>query len=460
MKKKALAAAGIFIAVMVSMFALNTYGSNEIIRVGLKACENITQTQIGGQTVMTGCSSGNKFTEIEYMDLSGGASVSKSYSYYIAVGGSFPSYSAAKAYAGGLNGYNAIPAFKGGGLWSVYIGPYESSERASQAHNNYPYESVVCAPSSNTVYLNGSGERMIYDSPGGNFAFAGDTLTNINGRTYRGYIELYPTASGFSAVNVIGLESYLQGVVPSEVPSSWNSEALKAQACAARTYTLHMLEASDKSLGYDICDTTHCQAYNGAGEEAESTNNAVSSTTGVIITYDGSPIDAVYCASAGGVTDDGAAVWGTDTPYLKSVKEIDGTAVYEWSRTYTFQQLKQLIAANGAQIGKLVYIDVSRSENGRIHSMTFYGESSSYTVEGEKVRTFFSSGEGGSLESRVFDISFDHSGGEGFSLVINGKGWGHGLGLSQYGANSMAQAGYTYDQILKHYYTGVEISGS
>ncbi len=459
MKKKALAAAGIFIILLMGIFALNTYGSNEIIRVGLKASENTTQVQIGGQTVMTGYSSVNRFTEVEYLDLSGGATVSKSYSYYIAVGGGFASYDEAKAYAAGLTGYNAIPAYKGS-TWNVYIGPYESNERAIQAHNNYKSDSVVCAPTANTVYLNGSGERMIYDCTSGNFAFAGDTLTNINGRTYRGYIELYPTSAGFSVVNVIALEDYLKGVVPSEMPSDWNIEALKAQACAARTYTVHMLAASDKSGGYDICDTTHCQAYNGAGGETASTNEAVSSTSGVIITYGGSPIDAVYCSSAGGVTDDGAAVWGTDTPYLKSVKEIDGAEVYEWSRTYSYDQLKSLLAANGAQIGKLVYMDVTRSANGRVQKMTFYGESSSFSVEGEKVRTFFSSTEGGSLQSRVFDISFDHSVSEGFNLVMNGKGWGHGLGLSQYGANSMGQAGYTYDQIIKHYYTGVEISGS
>ena len=108
-------------------------------------------------------------------------------------------------------------------------------------------------------------------------------------------------------------------------------------------------------------------------------------------------------------------------------------------------------------IGKLVYINVQRSDNGRVYSMTFSGESGSYTVEKEDVRTFFSGTSEGTLQSRVFDISFEY--GNEFVLHIDGKGWGHGLGLSQYGAKAMSEAGYTYDEILKHYYKGIEITG-
>lgn len=453
----------VMIIAVIQIFVLSAYGSNEIIRVGLvTSFEGISSVGVGGGSVMTGYSSDNSFSEIQYLDLGGGGTLSKSYSYYISVEGSFGDYASAKAKSDELTaaGYNSIPAFKGSGVWNVYIGPYDSSERATAATGNYPGAASVCAPSGTTMYLASAVDRMIYDFSGGSFALTGDSYVTIGGKSYRGYIEFCSTEGGFTAVNVIPLETYLCGIVPSEVPSSWGAEALKAQAVAARTYAENKLRSGGETAIYDICDNTHCQMYEGTKNEAASTTAAVNATAGQVATYNGSLINAVYCSSAGGVTDDNVNVWGENVPYLKSVKEIDGAEVVSWSRDYSFSQLSNMLASKGVSIGKLVYVSVTRSDNGRVYTMTFSGEGGSYSIEKEDVRTFFNGTEQGSLQSRVFDISFknDPSTGE-FILHMDGKGWGHGLGLSQYGAMSMANAGYTYDQILKHYYNGIEITG-
>lgn len=455
--KRMIPAASVLLLLLafVQIFALNTYCKNEIIRVGLTRLSGVSSVGIGSQSVMAGCSTGESFDEIQYLDISGGGTLSRSYSYYISVGEGFINYADAKAEAATLTGYNAIPAYKGSGMWAVYIGPYDSAERAAAASENYPGEAVVCAPSEKTMYLAGAADRMIYDFAGGNFALAGDSFIGVGGTNYRGYVEFCQTDGGFSAVNVLPLETYLCGVVPSEMPSGWGAEALKAQAVAARTYTVNKLNAGGETALYDICDTPHCQMYSGTADETPASDEAVNATRGQVLTYNGSLINAVYCACCGGVTDDDINVWGSSTPYLKSVKEIEGGEVYTWSRDYTFSELSALLASKGINIGKLVYVSVDRSDNGRVYSMTFTGEGGSHTIEKEEVRTFFSAAQGGSLQSRVFDISFEY--GSEFVLHIDGKGWGHGLGLSQYGAKSMAAAGYTYDEILKHYYTGVEL---
>ncbi|MCD8215128.1 MAG: SpoIID/LytB domain-containing protein [Clostridiales bacterium] len=461
MKKKAFLLLMIFIMVLTQGFTLNTYGYTSIVRVGLTTnFYGLSSVDIGGQSLTAGYSTGSSFYDIGYFDFSQGAQASKSYAYYIAVGGSFSDFDSAKAYSLGLTGYSSVPAYKGNGIWNVYIGPYESRERAQAASQNYPYDALVCVPGVYTVSVSAvSGDSFIYDYSGGYFAVAGDSYTKIGSSSYRGYIEFYPEGSGFTAVNVVSLETYLCGVVPSEVPGEWNEEALKAQAVAARTYILNRLESgTGESAGYDICDNAHCQMYTGTASEAASTTAAVNATAGQAITYEGQLINAVYSSSAGGVTDDNVNVWGNDLPYLKSVQEIEGTEVVEWERTYTFSELTSLLAANGAGIGQLVYVSLERSGNGRVYSMTFSGNQGTYTIEKENVRTFFNSSSQGSLMSRVFDISFIYNDNSSeFTLEIKGKGWGHGVGLSQYGAKSMAEAGYTYEEILKHYYTGVEI---
>ena len=139
---------------------------------------------------------------------------------------------------------------------------------------------------------------------------------------YRGYFKLVNTGSGLTVINDLGMEDYLQGVVPSEMPSGWSHEAHKAQAVAARSYAFANLGKRAK-FGYDLYDTPEDQAYGGASAETPQTNNAVSETNRIVLIYDGKIIPAYYSASAGGQTSSASDVWVKDLAYLKSVPSFD-----------------------------------------------------------------------------------------------------------------------------------------
>jgi len=147
-----------------------------------------------------------------------------------------------------------------------------------------------------------------------------DGFVSTKGRWYRGKLIVKNINGGLTVINDIGLEDYIKGVVPSEMPSSWEMEALKAQAIAARSYALANLGKQAK-YGYDLKDNTDDQAYNGAGAETDRTNKAVDETEGLVLTYDMKIISAYYSASAGGMTNTDA--WGSYVPYLHSVYSFD-----------------------------------------------------------------------------------------------------------------------------------------
>ncbi len=149
-----------------------------------------------------------------------------------------------------------------------------------------------------------------------------DDFVATKGRWYRGELVVYNFNKKLSVINVVPLELYLLGVVPSEMPSSWNYEAHKAQAIAARSYAIANLNKHG-SRSYDLLDTPADQAYGGASAENKRTNKAVIDTKGIVITYNGKVIPAYYCASSGGQTVNSGAAWAVDAPYLHSVKGYD-----------------------------------------------------------------------------------------------------------------------------------------
>jgi len=139
---------------------------------------------------------------------------------------------------------------------------------------------------------------------------------------YRGILRIENRANSITVINDLGLENYLQSVVPSEMPSSWGMEALKAQAISARTYAIANIGKHAKE-GFDLVDTQMDQVYNGIKSELETTNNAVLETQGIIMTYDNKPISAMYCSSGGGHTTSALESFGRDIPYLQSVPSYD-----------------------------------------------------------------------------------------------------------------------------------------
>ena len=149
-----------------------------------------------------------------------------------------------------------------------------------------------------------------------------DGYVSVKRTWYRGHFQLINDGDGLTVINDISMEKYIKGVVPSEMPSSWNIEAHKAQAIAARSYALANLGKRAK-YGYDLKDTPEDQAYGGASAETVNTNDAVTATEGIVIIYNGKIIPAYYSASAGGQTKTAGQVWTKDLAFLKSVPSFD-----------------------------------------------------------------------------------------------------------------------------------------
>ena len=253
-------------------------------------------------------------------------------------------------------------------------------------------------------------------------------------------------ASG--TVITIGLEDYVIGVVGGEMPASFNSEALKSQAVAARTYAL-----KKTANGATISATTADQVYKTDAELKKlwgnsfntyytKVKNAVLATSGEVMTYGGQYIDAVYFSTSNGMTEDAANVWGNSVPYLKPVTSSWDVGVSGFSQTKTIPMsvISEKLGVNLTSVSQITIN--SRTSGDRVNSITIAGKN----FTGVKVRSL--------LGLRSADFSVSQS---GSSIVFTTKGYGHGVGMSQYGANGMANAGYNYKQILKHYYTGISI---
>lgn len=247
----------------------------------------------------------------------------------------------------------------------------------------------------------------------------------------------------------IDLEEYVIGVVGSEMPALFNSEALKAQAVAARTFAL-----KKKALGATLTSTTADQVYKTNSELKNmwggsystyynKVKNAVMATKGEVMMYNGNYIDALYFSTSNGKTEEPIYVWKYTEPYLKSVDSKWDVGVSSFSGTKTISK-SEISQKLGVSLTSISQIKInSYTTGGRVNSITIAGKE----FTGVQIRTL--------LGLRSTDFSVSES---GDNIVFLTKGWGHGVGMSQYGANGMANAGYSYSQILKHYYTGITIT--
>ena len=264
-------------------------------------------------------------------------------------------------------------------------------------------------------------------------------------------------------VDVLTMVDYLWRVVAAEMPASFEPEALRAQAVCARTYSLWKQAAgSHEADGADICaDSSCCQAYLspedaaqrwGENERAWSAKiaGAVADTDGQVLTYEGALIQAVFFSSADGSTADAAEVWGRSLPYLVPVDSPEGDEVPNYRSTVTLSAEDVRKLAKNAGLGcdlsgepSTWFRNIARSASGRVASVELGG----VELSGGAARSLFS------LRSASFDVS-EQDGTFTFSVT----GYGHGVGMSQYGANAMAKAGSGWREILAHYYTGAELS--
>ncbi len=272
----------------------------------------------------------------------------------------------------------------------------------------------------------------------------GDGYVWIGERWYRGKVQLVHQGNRLTAINHVDLEQYLYSVVGAEAVSSWPIEALKAQAVAARSYALYKRKTKKNSL-YDLDTTQSTQVYKGLDTEYLTTHEAVNSTAGQIMTYNGNVILAAFHSSSGGHTENVEDIWTSPLPYLRGVIDYDHQSpVFEWNKTFSFNQIANLIGG----VGKFkTMIPEKTTPQGRVVTMKVIGDRGIQKISGKELRKILD------LRSTLFRITT-----QGSQVQVYGRGFGHGLGLSQWGAYYLAKQGINYHQILVHYYQNTTLS--
>ncbi len=310
--------------------------------------------------------------------------------------------------------------------------------------------------------------------------------SGLEDRSYRGEMEIIIVPKGLNIINKVSLEEYLYGVVPSEMPSGWPIEALKAQAVAARSEAMVKL-GRHKDGGFDFCSEVHCQVYSGVENETEATNQAVGETRGIIMHYAGKPVDAIYSSNCGGHTQDNIFGEAKVVPYLKGIAdmlddrgmifplspleleywfkeplkgilcdipEYSKSSNFRWVRIYSADEMKEMASKQAAvgDINKIIV--VKRQKSGHISAVKIIGSKSSCIIEKElNIRKAL-----GNLRSSMFKIEIKYGADKKpRQFIFYGGGWGHGSGMCQAGACGLAENGKNYEEILKHYYNGVEL---
>ena len=280
---------------------------------------------------------------------------------------------------------------------------------------------------------------------------------------YGKYNKIKLLHSKTGEIEEVDLDTYLLGVVSSEMPASFEEEALKAQALVARTYTIYKIVNGSKHENADICDNSKCcQAWISKTERFEKWNekdretnwakieNAVNSTKGKIVTYEGKPINAFFHSNSGGITDTATAAWGgINYPYLQAV-ETSGENEYSQYKSELLLTKEEFISKikenhndfkidfnKENQIEILEYTDGDRVKKIKIGNLE---------LSGVEIRNIFG------LKSAKFEVILEEK-----NIRFNVVGYGHGVGMSQTGADSMAKQGKNYEEIIKHYYINVEI---
>ncbi|MFZ9266483.1 MAG: SpoIID/LytB domain-containing protein [Vulcanococcus sp.] len=299
----------------------------------------------------------------------------------------------------------------------------------------------------------------------------------LGSRRFRGRLQLRPLGNQLQVVNHVPLETYLPSVVGSEMPASWPEAALKAQAVAARTYAL---KARKPASPYDVKATVASQVYKGVEAETPSTWGAVNATRGMVLTFGNALIDAVFHSSSGGATESSGDLWSRQLPYLVSVPDFDqASPVHLWR-----QPLDQALLQRAfPELDRVLAIKVvATTPSGRVRQARVVGSASELLLSGAQLRSRLglrSTWVRFELEPRLLSALPSHGqlgwpaappplpafslppaqdiSAEVVQLVAVGRGYGHGIGMSQWGALAMAQRGESYEQILRHYYRGAQL---
>lgn len=379
--------------------------------------------------------------------------------------------------------------------------------------------------SSTRLRVTASGSTvLVTDAATGSTLYSGETAAihpngtqfSLEGTNYCGNAVFTASGSQLTAMNYVSLEDYVKGVLPYEMTPSWPIEALKAQAVCARSYALGSLNKHQSRYGFDVCDGTDCQMYQGTGRATSNSNSAVDATRGEYLTHKGSLATGYFFSSDGGATEDAVNVWGTEVGYLKGVvdpyEDLDKATNGRWTKTLTAADVADKLKAAGYSIGTVSNVAITkRTAMDNVNEVTVTDTSGSKVVIKQQycrsvfgvnsIRYSINGQSGGSSSSPSAaqtaqtenDVPSEDtvyiSGGSALgptplfevgaiaavrsalrSLVgasyfaaantftFAGTGWGHNVGMSQYGAKGMAEQGFTYDAILNYYFTDIKIS--
>ncbi|MFA5499782.1 MAG: SpoIID/LytB domain-containing protein [Candidatus Omnitrophota bacterium] len=276
----------------------------------------------------------------------------------------------------------------------------------------------------------------------------------IDGRAFRGSVDIIRKENmKLMVINRVPLEEYLYGVLYNEVSHRWPIEAIKAQAVTARTFALHQAR-QNKLQDYDLTNDIYSQVYSGAASERWSTTRAVKMTSGQILTCKGDIFPAYYHATCGGHTEDASNLWNIDLPCLKGVEcgYCKESPHYKWTKTMTLADVEKKLNGGGYKLGKIKDISiVSKNNSGRIDKIEIKDEAGvSYIVTAKDFRHIIGPNE---VRSTNFDVSIN-----GDKLTLKGIGWGHGVGMCQWGAKGLSEKGKTCKEILDFYYPGAQIT--
>lgn len=287
-------------------------------------------------------------------------------------------------------------------------------------------------------------------------------LTGSGGTTrYRGGMEFRVENGALLAINELNIEDYLRGVVPREMPAGWPEEALKAQAVAARNYALQRVEAT-RGSSYNVSNDRLSQVYGGYDAESPATSRAVDATRGLVMEYGDRLITAFFHSCSGGSTENAEDIWGNPVPYIRGREDPydKNDRYYDWRVEYTADQLAVQLRSydDGYDFAEIDDLEeLARTSSGlRVEKMAVTGTDSG----GRSVRTVIAPADkvrfALGLRSAMFTLNKVYDQNRKLSgVVISGNGWGHGLGMSQWGARGMAEQGYNFQDILQYYYTGI-----
>lgn len=325
----------------------------------------------------------------------------------------------------------------------VFIGSLSKNDEEKEEVSNVVSENIITDSSKNNKNNNLNKEKLI------------DSGINLE------IVKLYITDTG--KIKEIPLEEYVTGVVLSEMPAAFDEEALMAQSILARTYVISKkLKPCSKTDKADICDSTHCQVYTNpedkksawgskADEYYEKIKSAVEKTKGLIVSYEGVAIQyPQYFAISSGKTEEAESVFSIDIPYLQSVESPgeEDAPKYESAQTYTKSKFINIIKNNVSGSN----LTINNIESAIKILSRNVGDTVKEIKIGDSVLTGIEFRQIFGLNSANFTITFN-----GDNVTINCKGYGHGLGMSQWGANAMAKNGSNYKEIITHYFQGSDV---